>query len=256
MPKTIRDFIDKTMARTLDEFQRAAVSIRDNAVVAAGAGSGKTTVLAQRYLELVKEGAEIGSILTLTFTRKAAAEMHDRIRSLLVSEMADPAVAAAVELFEESYISTLDSFCLQIARESTGRFGLPNDFTIDEFRVGEICRDQARSFAADRADDPVLRSFVRSNGYDSVISEFFIPIAMNYLTIGEPHDFSAMYLHQIASLKSDLSAGCAEIESIVLEGDRTISYDLLVKVLDRLRLYGFETVNPKLLSEDSNQITP
>ena len=48
----------------------------------------------------------------------------------------------------------------------------------------------------------------------------------------------------------------AEIESIVLEGDRTISYDLLVKVLDRLRLYGFETVNLKLLSEDSNQITP
>lgn len=206
---------DSKGQHSLDSFQSAAVSIRKNAVVAAGAGSGKTTVLARRYLELVKEGAEVGSILTLTFTRKAAAEMYDRIRSLLASEVADPAVAKAVESFEESYISTLDSFCLQIARESTGRFGFPSDFTIDEYRVGEICREQAISFTASRAGDSVLKSFVRSNGYDSVVDEFFVPIAMNYLTIGEPHDFHSMYAKQISSLKSDLSAKCVEIESIV-----------------------------------------
>ena len=60
---------------TLDQYQQKAVGARINTVVAAGAGSGKTTVLSQRFLELVRDHeAEVGSILTLTFTRKAAIE--------------------------------------------------------------------------------------------------------------------------------------------------------------------------------------
>jgi hypothetical protein len=67
--------------RRLDDNQIAAISCDDrNAVVSAGAGSGKTTVLSYRFLRLVVEGkAHVDEILTLTFTRKAAAEMHERI---------------------------------------------------------------------------------------------------------------------------------------------------------------------------------
>ena len=64
----------------LSEEQKKAVYETNNAVVAAGAGSGKTFVLAQRYAHLVLErGLTVDQILTLTFTNKAASEMYQRI---------------------------------------------------------------------------------------------------------------------------------------------------------------------------------
>lgn len=49
--------------------------------VSAGAGSGKTRVLVQRFIEILDQnpGIDIKSIVAITFTRKAAAEMHKRI---------------------------------------------------------------------------------------------------------------------------------------------------------------------------------
>ncbi|MFW6293757.1 MAG: UvrD-helicase domain-containing protein, partial [Spirochaetota bacterium] len=62
-----------------DTDQRAAIAASTNAVVSAGAGSGKTSVLTRRYLRLVtEERMRVGEILALTFTRKAAAEMYER----------------------------------------------------------------------------------------------------------------------------------------------------------------------------------
>ncbi len=47
----------------------------------------------------------------------------------------------------------------------------------------------------------------------------------------------------------------SEIDSIVIEGDREVSYDLMIKVLDRLRLYGFRNLNLRL-REDTTQVVP
>ena len=64
----------------LNKEQEKAVYQMNNAVVAAGVGSGKTFVLAQRYAHLILEkGFTVDQILTLTFTNKAAAEMYQRI---------------------------------------------------------------------------------------------------------------------------------------------------------------------------------
>jgi ATP-dependent helicase/nuclease subunit A len=58
-------------AITLDAQQQAAVAIRENVVVSAGAGSGKTRVLTERYLELLRSGMDVSEILALTFTRES-----------------------------------------------------------------------------------------------------------------------------------------------------------------------------------------
>jgi superfamily I DNA/RNA helicase len=64
--------------------QRDAIEIRDHAIVAAGAGSGKTSVLVERYAALISDdGCSVESLLCLTFTRKAAGEMYERIYSRL-----------------------------------------------------------------------------------------------------------------------------------------------------------------------------
>ena len=63
-----------------DEAARTyAVDPRHNVVLEASAGTGKTTVLVQRYVNLLSAGVDPANILAITFTRKAAAEMRERI---------------------------------------------------------------------------------------------------------------------------------------------------------------------------------
>ncbi|TME58501.1 MAG: ATP-dependent helicase [Chloroflexi bacterium] len=77
--------------RRLDSEQRAASAIGHGAVrVVAGAGTGKTAVIAERFRRLVNGGASPDSILVMTFTDRAAAEMRERIEDLVGS--AAPAV--------------------------------------------------------------------------------------------------------------------------------------------------------------------
>ncbi|MCL2130058.1 MAG: UvrD-helicase domain-containing protein [Treponema sp.] len=70
----------------LNDEQRNAAFCTNNAVIAAGAGSGKTMVLASRYAWLITEKKyRVREILTLTFTKKAAAQMYRRIHLLLLT---------------------------------------------------------------------------------------------------------------------------------------------------------------------------
>ena len=67
-----------------DRAQQEAITVDRNAVVMAGAGSGKTTVLAERFFWLLEnKQVRIDQILTLTFTQKAAAEMYEKIYNRL-----------------------------------------------------------------------------------------------------------------------------------------------------------------------------
>src|SRR5260370_41291949 len=68
----------------LDADQRAAATIGRGPVrVVAGAGTGKTAVVAERFRRLVIGGASPSSILVMTFTDRAAAEMRERIEDLV-----------------------------------------------------------------------------------------------------------------------------------------------------------------------------
>lgn len=90
----------------------AAADPARHVVLRASAGTGKTTVLTQRYRNLVRAGVPPRNILALTFTRKAAAEMKDRILRGLQSDefQQDPDLADVA-------VSTLDAFNLGLIRE-------------------------------------------------------------------------------------------------------------------------------------------
>jgi ATP-dependent helicase/nuclease subunit A len=106
-----------------DEAARAfAVDPRHNVVLEASAGTGKTSVLVSRYINLVKAGVEPVNILAITFTRKAAAEMRGRIVDRLrdAAEKSEIDKARWMELRDrlgEIAISTIDAFCLSLLRE-------------------------------------------------------------------------------------------------------------------------------------------
>ena len=146
--------------------QLPAVEETRSAVVSAGAGSGKTRVLAVRYLHLVKErGVPPDRILCMTFTKKAAAEMSERIRAMLVACAADDDdFKAALEAFPSSRVSTLDSFCSEVARDGCARWGVPPDFAVDK-DPGDL-KGLAIEFLLERRDDPVAASFIAASGFE------------------------------------------------------------------------------------------
>ena len=94
----------------------------NNVVLEASAGTGKTTVLVSRYVNLLRAGVDPSNILAITFTRQAAAEMRDRI----IHELRDAAGRSRADRARwrdlrdrlgEIAISTIDAFCLSLLRE-------------------------------------------------------------------------------------------------------------------------------------------
>ena len=65
------------------EGQRAAIETQGNLIVSAAAGAGKTAVLTERIVRTIMGGVPVESVLVLTFTRAAAAEMKQRIADRL-----------------------------------------------------------------------------------------------------------------------------------------------------------------------------
>ena len=102
--------------------RRAAVDPSRNIVLEASAGTGKTRVLVERYINLLRAGVEPDHILAITFTRKAAAEMRQRIVERLkqASRLSEFDTGRWRELRErlgDIAISTIDAFCLSLLRE-------------------------------------------------------------------------------------------------------------------------------------------
>jgi len=102
--------------------RRNAVDPAHNIVLEASAGTGKTRVLVERYVNLLRAGVEPDHILAITFTRKAAAEMRQRIIERLkeASRLSQFDAARWRDLKErlgDIAVSTIDAFCLSLLRE-------------------------------------------------------------------------------------------------------------------------------------------
>ncbi len=135
--------------------QQAAIETLDcNLLVKAGAGAGKTRVLVERYLHILETGAaDTDGIAAITFTRKAAREMKERIRDKVNERLAAASGGedsqkwrAVAHKLDAVNISTIHSLCSRILREYPAEAGVDPDFglleELDETaRLDEIWRD-------------------------------------------------------------------------------------------------------------------
>ena len=139
-------------AQPRDQEQRdeATTWVHGPVLVEAGAGTGKTTLLVERILHLIRsEGVRLGEIAAITFTRKATAELKDRIRREILSAVQEEDAGAkerlqdALENIESARISTIHSFALNILRGFSVEAGLrPEVGDVDETEY-EARRDAA-----------------------------------------------------------------------------------------------------------------
>jgi DNA helicase II / ATP-dependent DNA helicase PcrA len=97
-------------------------------LVVAGAGSGKTAMLAHRVAALILAGADPKRIMLATFSRRAAAELGRRVERLLARRLAPEAAAAATP----AYAGTFHAIGARLLREYAARLGLDPQFTIHD----------------------------------------------------------------------------------------------------------------------------
>jgi ATP-dependent helicase/nuclease subunit A len=127
-------------ARGLNDDQLAAVDASGNVFVSAGAGTGKTSVLVERYVRAVCErGLDVDSILVITYTRKAAGELRTRIRAALV-ERGRPDLARELD---GAWISTIHGFCDRLLRMHPFAVGLDPRFRELEDAGAAVLRGEA-----------------------------------------------------------------------------------------------------------------
>lgn len=127
-----------------DRQRRAALDHAKSTCVTAGAGTGKTHVLVQKYIDLLASHPDlgVGNILALTFTEKAAAGMKVRIRAALAAKEGERWETLRDE-FLWAQISTFHAFCARVLREFPLEAGVVPGFAVLDEREASRLRDEA-----------------------------------------------------------------------------------------------------------------
>jgi len=165
--------VDAQMRFTAE--QRAAVHIHDkNLIVVAGAGSGKTRVLVERYLQLLEANPEwsIQSLVAITFTREAAFEMRHRVR-LELERRAESAREAVwlrhLSEMDSARIDTIHGLCASILRANAAQAGVDPKFDVlDEIEASILLENAVEEALA--ALDPELLALFSFYDSDKILS--------------------------------------------------------------------------------------
>jgi ATP-dependent helicase/nuclease subunit A len=166
--------------------QELAITLAgNNMLVSAAAGAGKTSVLVERVIRKVlspKDPLDLGRLLVVTFTEKAASEMKERIRSSLEEALrkspGDPRIGRQLALLDRAQISTIHAFCLRILRRYYFRVNLDPSFRVLDANEAELIRMEAvEELFEDLYDEPspygdAFRSLVERFGGRAVDEGF------------------------------------------------------------------------------------
>ena len=186
------------LEKKLDKKQYDVCCSLDNTIVAAGAGSGKTQVLATRFSWLVMSiGIPASQILTLTFTKKAAGEMYERIYKTLTFFVENPdtpelekkRAQQALDEFSETHIQTLDSYCSSIVKQAANRYGIRPDFNAGGSETLEDIKKLALPFVLTNRKRSCIQQFARAGKLEIFANDILSKAVEKYTTLADPADF-------------------------------------------------------------------
>ena len=118
--------------------QQAAIDAQGRVIVSASAGSGKTTVMIEKIIRLIQSGCSVNEILAVTFTKKAATQMKEKLSKALIEAINRPETTAEKRAYLKKQlsatpgadISTIHSFCANLIRRNFFVADVENTFRI------------------------------------------------------------------------------------------------------------------------------
>jgi ATP-dependent helicase/nuclease subunit A len=157
-------------SKQLTPQQRLAIqTVDDNLLVSAAAGSGKTTVLAERCAYLLCDAAmpcSVDQLLVVTFTEAAAAQMKARIEAAIQNRLAknpeNESLRRQAAQIDLAQVSTLHGFCANLLRMHFHLLSLEPNFTIlDQEEAALLRRETVAELFAGRYEDDASGDFQR-----------------------------------------------------------------------------------------------
>jgi len=163
----------KSEAKFIDQEQRdrAAQDISESYIIEAAAGTGKTTVLVTRIINLIRNGeARLEEIVAITFTEKAAAELKVKLRQELEKALLNEAnsgeyqrISEAISDLERMQVTTIHSFCGSLLRERPVEAGFDPNFEVADDLTSSLVQTEVWEGWLEKqmdVNDPALRRAV------------------------------------------------------------------------------------------------
>ena len=217
--------------------QKKVIDVRNRDVlVSAAAGSGKTTVLVERIIQMITDEAhpaDIDHLLVVTFTRAAAREMREKIRNAIERKSQENPgnshlLRQAAYVFH-SQITTIDSFCNYIVKNYFYTLGIEPDFRIldsGEYTLleSEIIDEVLEDYYGKKSEAVLRLSDAYSKGNsDKAVVDMILRLANEAMTNPWPKEWldSLLLPYKISSIEE--LAKSAPIKEIVADTKKSIS---------------------------------
>ena len=210
------------------EEQQRAINAQGKTIVSASAGSGKTTVMIEKIIRFIKDGGDVGDILAVTFTKKAASQMKEKLRKALITAINDPqtdakkrkALKRQLDGVGTADISTIHSFCSKLLRTHFYEAGVDNAFRVinDEDAEGTAMKsatlDELFEEAYENKEEAflhLLSAYWRKKS-DNALRDILLSA---YKQLRNRADYEE-YLHRSGNYTEDtFNAVCADLLSLV-----------------------------------------
>jgi len=208
-------------------------------LVEAGAGSGKTTLMVDRLLAYIARGTPVDQLAAVTFTRKAANELRQRLESRMETDALQQQgevrerLLVALRDRERMFIGTVHAFCGRILREYALEAGLPPDFEeLDESGSAQLQEAHWQSFIDHAAQDGNARFHdVGAVGVDPL--SLFKAFKQREQYRDVPFATTAAPVPRHATVR-DLLRQLMEAAGALRAGSTSSERDALQKTIDRL----------------------
>lgn len=242
--------------------QQRAKDARGEVMVSASAGAGKTTVMIERLADIIVGGADLDDVLCVTFTKKAAANMKDKLRAKLIERLNCDDEGLRERLRDQlgklnsADISTIDSFCARLARTYFYELKIDSGFEIlaDGGEEGELKARAIEELFADLyeakdGDFYLLLSRLRKKRSDKNLREIIVkaydgarihPDYVSVLRSARQNTYTDAGFEEVcAELFSIVKGRCAQyisaIDAFSQDFAKVKSQSGYFKVLDELR---------------------
>ncbi len=226
------DDADTSELQLTDE-QADALVLDRNVTITAGAGTGKTTTLTQRYLEFLRSNPEATpeNVVTITFTRKAAAELQERVREEVYAEL-DAADSPeeytrwrdVLDEVDDSYTHTIHAFCARLLRENAVQAPVPLEFDVlaeDDAAdlQREVVTDYLDTHETDQAVDLLSRLFGSRDKLIEILSALLgaRPESAGWLSAWQDRDvddYLEFLWDNVCALDPDRAQECLDSDAV------------------------------------------